>query len=76
MTSTALPPSELSPEIAEEFEKQVEEKNKELDAEFEIEKPEPIIMPYDYLPNPMDRAALCYQAMAFLMHFVIVLMLF
>ena len=67
MTSTALPPSELSPEIAEEFEKQVEEKNKELDAEFEIEKPEPIIMPYDYLPNPMDRAALCYQAMAFLM---------
>lgn len=62
--------SQVSPEIAAEYEKQVEEKNKELDEEFEIERasqPEPIVLPYDYLPDPEKRAEVCYKAIAFLM---------
>ena len=62
--------SNISPELAAEFEKQVQEKNKELDAVFEIEKPAlpgPIVLPYQYLPDPMARAQVCYQAMGFLM---------
>ena len=62
--------SQVSPEIAAEYEKQVEEKNKELDEEFQIERasqPEPIVLPYDYLPDPEKRAQVCFQAIAFLM---------
>ena len=62
--------SNISPELAAEFEKQVQEKNKELDAVFEIEKPAlpgPIVLPYEYLPDPLARAQVCYQAMGFLM---------
>ena len=62
--------SNISPELAAELEKQVQEKNKELDAVFEIEKPAlpgPIVLPYEYLPDPMARAQVCYQAMGFLM---------
>lgn len=62
--------SNISPELAAEFEKQVQEKNKELDAVFKIEKPAlpgPIVLPYEYLPDPMARAQVCYQAMGFLM---------
>ena len=62
--------SSISPELAAEFEKQVQEKNKELDAVFKIEKPAlpgPIVLPYEYLPDPMARAQVCYQAMGFLM---------
>lgn len=62
--------AELNPELAAEYKKQLEEKNKELDQQFEIEKqlpPEPIVMPYELLPNPMQRAELCYKAIGFLM---------
>lgn len=62
--------SALDPERAAEYRRQVEEKNRELDAQFEIEKPlppEPIVAPYDNLPDPMARAQLCYQAIDFLM---------
>ena len=62
--------AQVSPEMAAEYERQVEEKNKELDAEFEIERapqPQPIILPYEYLPNPELRAQACFQAIAFLM---------
>lgn len=62
--------SEINPDLAEEYKKQIEENNKVLDEEFDIEKPkppEPIVLPYDNLPLPMDRAEVCYQAMAFLM---------
>ena len=60
----------IDPKLAEEYKKRIEEKNKELDQKFEIkkEKPlEPLAMPYDSLPDPMDRAQVCYQAIAFLM---------
>ena len=62
--------AELNPELAAEYKKQLEEKNKELDQQFEIEKqlpPEPIVMPYELLPNPIQRAELCYKAIGFLM---------
>lgn len=62
--------AEINPELAEEYKKQIEEKNKELDEQFEIKKapqPEPLVMPYDYLPDPMARARVCYQAIGFLM---------
>ena len=62
--------AELNPELVAEYKKQIEEKAKELDAEFEIEKtlpPEPIVMPYELLPDMMARAYQCYQAIAFLM---------
>ena len=59
-----------NPELAAELEKQVQEKNKELDAAFDIDKPtppQPIVLPYEYLPDPIIRAQVCYQAMGFLM---------
>lgn len=62
--------AEINPELAEEYKKQIEEKSKELDEQFEIEKapqPEPLVMPYDYLPDPAARARVCYQAIGFLM---------
>ena len=67
-TTSGLP--EMDPTLAAEFEQQVQENNRELDAEFNIEKPQPpqpIVLPYEYLPDPMARAQICYQAMAFLM---------
>ena len=62
--------STIDPELAAEYKRQIEEKSKELDAVFNIEKPaepEPLRMPFDYLPNVDARAAVCYRAMAFLM---------
>lgn len=62
--------SQIDPTLVAEYNKQIEEKNKELDVAFDIEKtpqPEPLVMPYDILPDPMERAKVCYQAIAFLM---------
>ena len=62
--------AELNPELVAEYKKQIEEKAKELDEQFEIEKtppPEPIVMPYELLPDMFERAQQCYQAIAFLM---------
>ncbi len=66
--------AELNPDLVAEYKRQIEEKNKELDKQFEIEKqlpPEPIVMPYEFLPDVQDRAALCYQAIGFLMQPVV-----
>lgn len=60
----------VNPDLAAEYKRQIEEKNKELDAEFNIEKklpPEPIVMPYELLPDMQQRAENCYRAIAFLM---------
>lgn len=65
---------ELDPELVAEYKRQIEEKNKQLDAQFEIEKPlppEPIVMPFENLPDVAERADLCYRAMAFLMQPVV-----
>ena len=61
---------QINPEQAEEYRRQVEEKNKELDEQFQIEKkPEikPIVPPYNSLPDVGARADLCYRAIGFLM---------
>ncbi|MBR1380548.1 MAG: type 4b pilus protein PilO2 [Alphaproteobacteria bacterium] len=59
----------IDPELAAEYKRQVEESNRQLDAEYEIKKnvPEPLVLPYDNLPDVYERADLCYQAMGFLM---------
>lgn len=62
--------STINPELAAEYKRRIEEKNRELDAAYEIEKtppPQPLQMPYDNLPDPIARAQLCYQAIGFLM---------
>ena len=62
--------SELDPELVAEYKRQLEENSKKLDAEFEIEKklpPEPIVMPYELLPDVAARASQCYQAIGFVM---------
>lgn len=63
------PTVQLDPELVAEYKRQVEAKNKELDAEFEIKKEEvkPLVLPYTNLPEPMARAKQCYQAIGFLM---------
>ena len=60
---------QLDPKLVEEYKRQVEAKNKELDAEYEIKKEEvkPLVLPYTNLPEPMLRAKQCYQAIGFLM---------
>lgn len=59
----------IDPSVAEEYQRRLEEKNKELDQQFEIEKTEvkPIVLPYDNLPEISARAEQCYQAIGFLM---------
>jgi len=60
----------INPELAAEYKRLIDEKNKELDEFFEIKKAvpaEPLQMPYDYLPSPAARAELCYRAIGFLM---------
>ena len=61
---------QIDPIKAEEYQRQVAEKNKELDEQFQIEKksePDPIVPPYDLLPDVAARAEICYRAMGFLM---------
>lgn len=61
--------ADIDPELVAEYKRQVEEKNKQLDQEFEIQKQPvaPLVMPYEHLPDAAARARLCYQAIGFLM---------
>ena len=62
--------SQIDPEKVAEYRRQIEEKNKELDEQFQIEKklpPEPIVPPYELLPDVAARADVCYRAIGFLM---------
>ncbi len=66
--------AQIDPERAAEYKRQIEAKNRQLDEQFEIEraKPvEPIVLPYDILPNRYARADVCYQAIGFLMQPVV-----
>lgn len=62
--------AKINPELADEYKRQIEEKNKELDKEYnlrqELEK-EPLVMPYELLPDMVERADLCYKAIGFVM---------
>ena len=60
----------IDSELAAEYKRQVEEKNKQLDSAYNIDKklpPEPIVLPYEQLPDVMQRAEVCYRATGFLM---------
>ncbi len=62
--------SKINPELAAEYKRKIEEKDKELDKEFDIRQEptyQPLVLPYDYLPDPFERAYLCYRAIGFLM---------
>ena len=60
--------AKIDPELQAEYKRQIEEKNKELDAEYNMrQEPEPLVMPFDSLPDMMERADVCYRAIAFLM---------
>ncbi len=59
--------AEINPELAAEYKRQIEEKNRELDAQYNIEKPAPIEHPYDFLPEVDARAEVCFRAIGFLM---------
>lgn len=70
MTTPRPQVSQIDPELAAEYKRQIEEKNKQLDAEFGIQKqtpPEPLKLPYDNLPDVAERASVCFQAIGFLM---------
>lgn len=62
--------AKIDPALAAEYKRQIEEKNRELDREFNMrQEPEiiPLDMPFDSLPDAGERAELCYRAIAFLM---------
>ncbi|MCQ2598834.1 MAG: type 4b pilus protein PilO2 [Alphaproteobacteria bacterium] len=64
--------SQIDPELAAEYHRQIDEKNKQLDEQFEIVKevvpePDPIVLPYDKLPDVALRADMCYRAIGLLM---------
>ena len=65
--------SKIDPVLAQEYKKQLEEKNKQLDKEFEVEKPvkEQIKMPYESLPVLGSYINSCYKTIAFLMQPVV-----
>lgn len=61
---------QIDEQTIEEYNRQIEEKNKQLDEQFQIEKkpePEPIVPPYDLLPDVSARADICYRGTGFLM---------
>ena len=63
-------PTQLTPEMAAIYQQQIKEKNEQLDREFKIEK-KSIVYPYEKIPNVMERARLCYKAIAFMMQPVV-----
>lgn len=66
LTSSKKDSVKLNQELLAEYQRQIEEKNEELDKKFEIEKTEKKY-PYSNLPDMMERALLCYKAIAFVM---------
>lgn len=60
---------ELNKDLLAEYQRQLEEKNKELDKKFDIVKKEkkPMDYPYYHLPLVQDTAKLCYKAIGYVM---------
>lgn len=60
----------IDEETIAEYRRQIEEKNRELDEQFEIQKAQeeiPIVPPYELLPDAGLRADICYRAIGLLM---------
>lgn len=67
---TAKRPVAIDQSVIDEYNRQIDEKNKELDKQFDIKKQpdvQPLVLPYNSLPVPEQRAKQCYQAVGFLM---------
>lgn len=66
---TSHEPIQPNPELAEEYKRNIELKKQELVKKLELEKQQelPMEYPFDYLPDAMERANLCYKAIAFVM---------
>ena len=69
MMAPRAKPAQIDPEIAAEYKRRIEERNRQLDEQFNMvePEPEPIVLPYDYLPDVAARAEICYRAIGFLM---------
>lgn len=69
MFTPRTPVAQIDPELAAEYHRRIAEKNRELDEQFDIVRvePEPLVMPYDTLPDRDARAVACYRAIGFLM---------
>lgn len=65
--------SKIDPVLAEEYKKQLEEKNQELDKDFKIDElvKEPIKLPYESLPVLTSYINSCYKSINFLMQPVV-----
>ena len=66
--------SKINPELAAEYKRKIEEKDRELDEQFNIRQEpvyQPLVLPFDSLPDPFERADLCYRAIGFLMQQII-----
>lgn len=66
---TSKEPVRANPELVEKYKQNIELKKQELAKKQELEKQKsiPIEYPFDYLPDVMERANLCYKAIAFVM---------
>ncbi len=58
---------EPNPELVAEYKHQIELKKKKLEEEQKAKEAKPIKYPFDYLPDVMERAKLCYKAIGFVM---------
>ncbi|MFQ6778129.1 MAG: type 4b pilus protein PilO2 [Alphaproteobacteria bacterium] len=60
----------VDPQLIQEYKQKIELKNKELDKQYDIQRTaevKPLVMPYSGLPDPQERAILCYKAIGLLM---------
>ena len=58
---------EPNPELVAEYKQQIELQKQKQEELSKVEEVKPIEYPYDYLPDVMDRANLCYKAIGFVM---------
>ena len=58
---------ETNPELVAEYKHHIEEVKQEQERQEKIKEAQPIEYPFDYLPDVMERAKLCYKAIGFVM---------
>jgi hypothetical protein len=64
--------TKIDPELALEYKRRLEEKADELNQQYQLAQPpavetEPVLLPFEEVPNKYDRAELCWRAIGFLM---------
>ena len=58
---------EVNAELAAEYKQQIELKKQKQEEQLKVQEAKPIEHPFDYLPDVMARANLCYKAIGFVM---------